>query len=119
MALVNAGLKPTRLEPPAEAAASLRARAVHANVEIAICAMADYFLGTQTSSFTLAITEERQAVFGHAAATGAEATGGRGADVEHLGAAGLGPAEGLGVGIDGPEIDAADSGFEHPIDLKV
>ena len=72
MALVNAGLKPTRLEPPAEAAESLRARAVHANVEIAICAMADYFLGTQTSSFTLAITEERQAVFGHAAATGAE-----------------------------------------------
>ena len=72
MALVNAGLKPARLEPPAEAAESLRARAVHANVEIAICAMADYFLGTQTSSFTLAITEERQAVFGHAAATGAE-----------------------------------------------
>ena len=72
MARVNAGLKPARLEPPAEAAESLRARAVHANVEIAICAMADYFLGTQTSSFTLAITEERQAVFGHAAATGAE-----------------------------------------------
>ena len=72
MARVNAGLQPTRLEPPAEAAESLRARAVHANVEIAICAMADYFLGTQTSSFSLAITEERQAVFGHAAATGAE-----------------------------------------------
>ena len=72
MARVNAGLQPTRLEAPAEAAESLRARAVHANVEIAICAMADYFLGTQTSSFSLAITEERQAVFGHAAATGAE-----------------------------------------------
>eukprot|EP00964_Phaeocystis_antarctica_P069899 scaffold42523_cov63-Phaeocystis_antarctica.AAC.1 len=72
MARVNAGLQPTRLEPPAEAAESLRARAVHANVEIAICAMADYFLGTQTSSFSLAITEERQAVFGHAAGTGAE-----------------------------------------------
>ena len=72
MARVNAGLQPTRLESPAEAAESLRARAVHANVEIAICAMADYFLGTQTSSFSLAITEERQAVFGHAAATGAD-----------------------------------------------
>lgn len=34
--------------------------------------MAEYFLGTKTSSFTLAIVEERQAVFGQAAGTAAE-----------------------------------------------
>ena len=43
-----------------------------ANVEIAICAMAARFLGTKTSSFTLAISEERQSVFGHAADTNEE-----------------------------------------------
>lgn len=43
-----------------------------ANVEIAICAMADRFLGTKTSSFTLAIAEERQAVFGMTSASGSE-----------------------------------------------
>ena len=75
LAYVNAELQPARRGTPAGAEQSLRARAVHANVEIAICGMADYFLGTQTSSFTLAITEERQAVFGHAAGTGAEMGG--------------------------------------------
>tara|TARA_B110001452_G_scaffold259696_1_gene256353 strand:- start:123 stop:455 length:333 start_codon:yes stop_codon:yes gene_type:complete len=50
----------------------LKARALAANVEIAICGMAEYFLGTKTSSFTLAIVEERQAVFGQAAGTAAE-----------------------------------------------
>ena len=51
---------------------SLLARTQHANVEIAICAMGAYFLGTKTSSFTLAIVEERSAVFGHSPSTAAE-----------------------------------------------
>jgi len=50
----------------------LAAATRHANVEIAICAMASHFLGTQTSSFTLAITEERVAVFGHPTSTSSE-----------------------------------------------
>ena len=41
-------------------------------MEIAICAMAAHFLGTKTSSFTLAIQEERIAIFGHAPATSVE-----------------------------------------------
>ena len=48
------------------------AKTLAANVEIAICAMASRFLGTRTSSFTLAILEERGAVFGHAAESGGE-----------------------------------------------
>jgi hypothetical protein len=43
-----------------------------ANVEITICAMAAYFLGTKSSSFTLAISEERTAIFQHAPETTAE-----------------------------------------------
>ena len=37
--------------------------------------MADYFLGTQTSSFTLAITEEREAIFGKSRDTADEMRG--------------------------------------------
>ena len=55
---------PIQRYAPAQAAASLRQKTVSANVEIAICAMAARFLGTRTSSFTLAIIEERSAVFG-------------------------------------------------------
>ena len=54
------------------AAALPAVKADAANVEIAICAMAARFLGTKTSSFTLAISEERQSVFGHAADTNQE-----------------------------------------------
>lgn len=46
-----------------DVASDLVDRARLANVEIAICAMADFFLGTRTSSFTLAIMEERRAIF--------------------------------------------------------
>ena len=53
-------------------ARTLRARTEHANLEITICAMAAHFLGTKTSSFTLAITEERSAIFGHARGTSGE-----------------------------------------------
>ena len=50
----------------------LRTRVDVANVEVAICAMADQFLGTKTSSFTLAIVEERQAIFRKPKESGAE-----------------------------------------------
>ena len=43
-----------------------------ANIEIAICAAAAGFLGTRSSSFSLAIADERQAIFGHAAHTAAD-----------------------------------------------
>jgi len=55
-----------------DSAASLLARAQLANVEIAICGMASRFLGTRTSSYTLAILEERSAIFGHATDTSEE-----------------------------------------------
>jgi hypothetical protein len=57
---------------PATPPTGLRARTEHANLEIAICAMGAYFLGTKTSSFTLAIVEERAAVFRHEPSTAAE-----------------------------------------------
>ena len=49
----------------------LRARAEVANVEITICGMAAHFLGTKSSSYSLAIAEERHAVFGQPANTAA------------------------------------------------
>ena len=70
---VGRALSPMRYGPAVvPTTAALRARADAANVEIAICAMAARFLGTKTSSFTLAISEERQSVFGHAADTNQE-----------------------------------------------
>jgi len=68
LAVVTAQLQPARFER-AWAAEGLQAKAALANVEIAICGMASFFLGTKTSSYTLAIVEERQAVFGFAADT--------------------------------------------------
>ena len=50
----------------------LLSKTVTANIDIALCGMADRFLGTRTSSFTLAIMEERVAVFGHHPDTGIE-----------------------------------------------
>jgi hypothetical protein len=41
-------------------------------LEVAICAMAPWFLGTGFSTFTFTILEERRAVFGHVEGTGAE-----------------------------------------------
>ena len=71
LAVVTAQLQPARFER-AQATGELRAQATLANVEMAICGMASFFLGTKTSSYTLAITEERQAVFGHAPGTASE-----------------------------------------------
>ena len=71
LAAVFAALQPARYVPHSPAV-SLQAKTELANVEIAICAMGARFLGTRTSSFTLAITEERQAVFGHPPETGVE-----------------------------------------------
>lgn len=51
---------------------SLYELATRANIEIAICAMAAHFLGTRTSSYTLAILEERAAIFGHASSSSEE-----------------------------------------------
>jgi hypothetical protein len=72
--LVNDALSPLRYMPGSthQRSLSLLERVRAANVEIAIAAMADRFLGTRTSSFTLAITEEREAVFGKPPETGSE-----------------------------------------------
>ena len=72
--MVTAALKPVRYEPAARSRSekSLLARTRTANVEIALCAMAKAFLGTKTSSFTLAILEERTAIFGHPPGTGGD-----------------------------------------------
>ena len=70
---VNAALQPKRYQDVLRTpAVNLHAKTVLANIEIAICAMGARFLGTRTSSFTLAIVEERQAVFGHPPETGVE-----------------------------------------------
>ena len=69
IAEVQAALQPARYTGNKR---TLLAKTVTANVEIAICAMANRFLGTRTSSFTLAITEERAGVFGHEQWTGDE-----------------------------------------------
>ena len=68
---VQDGLSPHRYEPPGRGGA-LVDKTVVANVEIAICAMAAGFLGTRSSSFTLAISEEREAIFGHQRGTGGD-----------------------------------------------
>lgn len=67
--IVEEALRPVRYTSQRS---TLRQRTELANVEIAICAMAAHFLGTRTSSFTLAIAEERTAIFGHAPATATE-----------------------------------------------
>ena len=59
-------------DSPQSPRASLRAKLDLANVEIVVCAMAAHFRGTKTSSFSLAIVEERAAIFGHASDTGGE-----------------------------------------------
>jgi len=71
LALLQKQLKPVRYTPlvPAE---TLRARVDVANIEVAICAMADQFLGTKTSSFSLAINEERVAIFDKPPESGGE-----------------------------------------------
>jgi len=69
LAVVESALQPARYRVDAR---TLRARTDVANVEISICAMAAHFLGTRTSSFTLAIGEERSAIFGHAPSTTAD-----------------------------------------------
>ena len=49
--------------------------ALLASLEIAVCAMAPYFLGSSGSSFTYTILEERSTIFGHGAHTGGEMLG--------------------------------------------
>ena len=70
---IEAQLQPIRyLPPPDEEGAGLRSRVETANLEVVICAMAERFLGTKTSSFSLAINEERVAIFGKAPGSGGE-----------------------------------------------
>jgi peptide-O-fucosyltransferase len=68
---IERALRPVR-HPRTDAAASLLDRARLANVEIVICGLASRLLGTRTSSYTLAIAEERGAIFGHAPGTSEE-----------------------------------------------
>lgn len=74
LAQVVAKLQPVRYRPPAGAAApqSLRALARRDHIELVLCAMADYFLGTRRSAYSAAVFDERVAVFGLDAATAAE-----------------------------------------------
>ena len=67
---VQTQLSPVRVASARDAA--LQTRADTANVEIVVCAMATAFSGTQTSSFSLAITEERSAIFGKPASSSTE-----------------------------------------------
>ena len=69
LAQVTQALNAVRYKPKLT---SLLTKTVGANIEITICALANRFFGTRTSSFSLAIMEERQGVFGHAADTGVE-----------------------------------------------
>jgi hypothetical protein len=87
---INQALQPARYGPSSapqgRQASRMRQRTEIANVEIALCAMADRFLGTRTSSFTLAIMEERGAIFGKPAQSAMEM------GVQGAGAAGAGAA---------------------------
>ena len=78
---VGRALSPVRYGPAVASHRSMKevhaaalpdVKADAANIEIAICAMATHFLGTKTSSFTLAISEERRGVFGRAAESAEE-----------------------------------------------
>ena len=50
----------------------LRQLVASEHVEIVVCAMADYFLGTHAPRFTAAVLEERATTFGLDAATADE-----------------------------------------------
>ena len=71
LAHVNAKLRTVRMDrAPFEE--GVWGGAEVANLEVVVCSMAAFFLGTKTSSYTHAIAQEREAVFGHAPETAAE-----------------------------------------------
>jgi hypothetical protein len=73
LAQLHAKLQPVRYaRAGAGGVPGLRQLVASEHVEIVICAMADYFLGTHASRFTAAVLEERTTTFGLDAATAAE-----------------------------------------------
>ena len=77
LAQLHAKLQPVRYARAGAGAGAggvpgLRQLVASEHVEIVICAMADYFLGTHASRFTAAVLEERATTFGLDAATAAE-----------------------------------------------
>jgi len=76
LAQLHAKLQPVRYTQAGAGASmgvpGLRQLVASEHVEIVICAMADYFLGTHASRFTAAVLEERATTFGLDAATADE-----------------------------------------------
>ena len=77
LAQLHAKLQPVRYARAGAGAGAggvpgLRQLVASEHVEIVICAMADYFLGTHASRFTAAVLEERATTFGLDAATADE-----------------------------------------------
>lgn len=75
LAQLHAKLQPVRYARAGAGAGGvpgLRQLVASEHVEIVVCAMADYFLGTHASRFTAAVLEERATTFGLDAATADE-----------------------------------------------
>ena len=75
LAQLHAKLQPVRYARAGAGAGGvprLRQLVASEHVEIVVCAMADYFLGTHASRFTAAVLEERTTTFGLDAATADE-----------------------------------------------
>ena len=74
LAHLHAKLRPARLDaatPRAAGSDDAVAKARAAHVEVAVCAMASYFLGSDGAPTTAEVLEERLATFGHAEETAA------------------------------------------------
>ena len=72
LAHVHAKLRPVRYQVAGAPAYTLREMVRRDHIELALCAMAHYFLGTRSSNFTAAVHEERAAIFGLDPSTAAE-----------------------------------------------
>jgi len=81
MAQVNAKMQPVQYSLPVDAVWDATAVT---SIEVAICSMATYFLGTHAAELTSTVFEERIAVFGHAPETGFEMAVGTTQTIESL-----------------------------------